>query len=106
MRLLVSNDLLQKLEMVDRLMCSSSVSRTPWEAEKDSCDLQSLLSKGHVNEEGYVNIASQLGMSGIRGMIVFHHPTAGQTCILIIGYIATDCSTYHQWGYRRGARWY
>jgi len=56
--------------------------RTPWETEKDSRDLQSLLSTGRVNEEGYVNIASELGMSGIR-----------------------DCSTYHQWGYSRFPRW-
>jgi len=58
--------------------------RTPWAVEEDSRDLQSLLSKGRVNEEGYVNVASELGMSGIR-----------------------DHSTYHQpWGYRRVPRFY
>jgi hypothetical protein len=58
--------------------------RTPWAVEEDSRDLQSLLSKGRVNEEGYVNVASELGMSGIR-----------------------DHSTYHQpWGYRRFSRFY
>ncbi|KAN0085156.1 hypothetical protein V8E54_001623 [Elaphomyces granulatus] len=80
--------------------------RTPWAVEEDSRDLQSLLSKGRVNEEGYVNVASELGMSGIRGMTDLPSP-ARRTRILIIVYTTIDHSTYHQpWGYRRFSRFY
>jgi hypothetical protein len=92
--------------MIDRLTHLLAISRTPWAVEEDSRDLQSLLSKGRVNEEGYVNVASELGMSGIRGMTDLPSP-ARRTRILIIVYTTIDHSTYHQpWGYRRFSRFY
>ena len=52
---------------------SQSPSRSPWEGEQLNLDLQSLVSQGSINEEGYVNVASQLGLSTIRGMYTYAH---------------------------------
>ncbi|PGH08277.1 hypothetical protein AJ79_06064 [Helicocarpus griseus UAMH5409] len=49
--------------------------RSNWEVDTS---FKQLLAQGKVNEEGYVNVGAQLGLSGIR-----------------------DYSTYHQWGRRR-----
>ena len=38
--------------------------RQPWQGEYDPHEA---LAKGTVNEEGYLNVASELGMSGYRG---------------------------------------
>ncbi|KAH8821202.1 putative RING finger domain protein [Xylogone sp. PMI_703] len=51
--------------------------RTPWVAEKG--DLKSLAKSGDalINEEGYVNIASELGISGIRDTSSYHYSSRG-----------------------------
>ncbi|KAL4879743.1 hypothetical protein BJY04DRAFT_88923 [Aspergillus karnatakaensis] len=45
--------------------------RTPWQTQdadgKVDFDLQQLLTQGSVGEDGYVNVAGQLGLSGERG---------------------------------------
>ncbi|KAL1872219.1 hypothetical protein Plec18167_006822 [Paecilomyces lecythidis] len=42
--------------------------RSDWQADEKGLELSSLLQHGRVNDEGYVNVADQLGMSGERGM--------------------------------------
>lgn len=43
-------------------------SRSEWEFEKGAeVDVRRLMSGGSVNEEGYVNVARQLGISELRG---------------------------------------
>ncbi|EYE97855.1 RING finger protein [Aspergillus ruber CBS 135680] len=52
--------------------------RAQWEFETESLNMDELKKTGRVNDEGYVNVADQLGLSGER-----------------------DSSTYYQpWGYR------
>ena len=46
--------------------------RTPWQGDEET--LKKVLGKGKVNEEGYVNVASQLGMSGQRDYSTYHSP--------------------------------
>ncbi|MCJ1485952.1 hypothetical protein MMC06_006128 [Schaereria dolodes] len=42
--------------------------RTPWQGDEDSLKaIKSIKEKGVVNEEGYVNVAEHLGISGARG---------------------------------------
>jgi len=41
--------------------------RQPWQGDSDSHEA---LAKGKVNSEGYVNVASELGMSGHRGYYI------------------------------------
>ena len=50
--------------------------RTPWQGDSET--VRKLVQEGNVNAEGYVNIASQLGLSGRR-----------------------DCSSYHQFWVRQ-----
>lgn len=49
--------------------------RMPWQGEDVS--VQTVAEKGEVNYEGYVNVAEQLGLSGVRGMYLtaslFYH---------------------------------
>ena len=40
-------------------------SRTPWQGDQTS--IMNVRSKGEINDEGYVNIATELGLSGTRG---------------------------------------
>jgi hypothetical protein len=44
--------------------------RTPWEV--DPGDVQTLTGTGVVNAEGYVNVANQFGMSGVRDYSVYN----------------------------------
>ena len=41
------------------------ISRTPWRGDEDL--LKKMKTHGQVNYEGYVNVASELGLSGVRG---------------------------------------
>lgn len=44
------------------------VSRTPWQGDDLSVQrIKDLKARGRVNEEGYVNVATELGLSGTRG---------------------------------------
>lgn len=49
-------------------------SRTPWQSDPDS--MKDLSRDGKVNDEGYVNVADQLGLSGERGMSSFISSTS------------------------------
>lgn len=42
-------------------------SRTPWQGDTES--LARIKSLGKMNDEGYVNVGAELGLSGARGMI-------------------------------------
>lgn len=42
-------------------------SRAQWEFETESLNMDELKKTGRVNDEGYVNVADQLGLSGERG---------------------------------------
>lgn len=58
--------------------------RSPWEDEKAALDMQSLLHNACIGEEGYINVADQLGLSRHR-----------------------DYSTYSPWlQYRRSSSYY
>lgn len=58
------------------------VSRTPWQGETVST--QQIKETGQVNREGYVNVASQLGISGERGKSTpFFPPTQRHSAELI-----------------------
>ncbi|KAA8649183.1 RING finger protein [Aspergillus tanneri] len=41
--------------------------RSPWQSESSNLNLEVLRKEGQMNEEGYVNVADQLGLSGERG---------------------------------------
>ncbi|KAL4889669.1 hypothetical protein BDV59DRAFT_104435 [Aspergillus ambiguus] len=42
--------------------------RSPWESDNSDLSLEQLMQIGQVNADGYVNVASQVGLSGQRGM--------------------------------------
>lgn len=44
--------------------------RAPWQTEAG--DIKKVAQSGDVNEEGYVNVASQLGLSGERDYSTYH----------------------------------
>lgn len=44
--------------------------RSPWQTEGG--DIRIVAQSGPVNEEGYVNVASQLGISGERDYSTYH----------------------------------
>ena len=44
--------------------------RTPWQGDRDT--MKSVLTAGKVNDEGYINVASELGMSGQRDYSTYH----------------------------------
>ena len=46
--------------------------RTPWKGDEDS--IKRINKNGKKNAEGYVNVASQLGISGQRDMSTYHQP--------------------------------
>lgn len=48
---------------------SDSCSRTPWQGDPES--LARIKTAGKVNDEGYVNVADQLGLSTERGKSFF-----------------------------------
>lgn len=43
-------------------------SRSPWQADTGNMKLDELVKGASVDSDGYVNVADQLGLSGIRGM--------------------------------------
>jgi hypothetical protein len=43
--------------------------RTPWQ-QADASDLQHLAGQGKLNDDGYINIGTQLGLSGTRGKLI------------------------------------
>ncbi len=53
-------------------MCCGVGSRTPWQGDEDS--MKRISKQGRVNEEGYVNVASELGLSGVRDYSSYHQP--------------------------------
>ena len=52
------------LERFTQLMLDS---RTPWRGDEDL--VKKIKTQGQVNREGYVNVASELGLSGFRGKL-------------------------------------
>ena len=42
-------------------------SRSNWQFDTENIDVEQLKKSGRVNDEGYVNVADQMGLSGIRG---------------------------------------
>ena len=46
-------------------------SRTPWQGDEES--LKRIAKSSQVNAEGYVNVASMVGLSGVRGMIRLYY---------------------------------
>lgn len=69
------------LDAVETLLLMIS-SRTPWQGDEES--LKRVKKTGKINDEGYVNVAGELGLSGAR-----------------------DCTTYHQpWVRRQGLGYY
>ncbi|RDL37802.1 Uncharacterized protein BP5553_05235 [Venustampulla echinocandica] len=44
--------------------------RTPWEGDEDS--IKRISKGGRINDEGYVNVAGELGLSGHRDMSTYH----------------------------------
>ncbi|GFN12819.1 RING finger protein [Aspergillus tubingensis] len=57
--------------------------RSPWQADTGNMKLDELVKGANVDSDGYVNVADQLGLSGIR-----------------------DCSTYHPyWVHRQSSRY-
>ncbi|KAI9376547.1 hypothetical protein BJX61DRAFT_324824 [Aspergillus egyptiacus] len=56
--------------------------RSPWQNQdadgKVDVDLQQLLSEGRIGEDGYVNVASQMGLSGERDCSTYWRPWARQ----------------------------
>ncbi|KAI4088021.1 MAG: hypothetical protein LQ344_006396 [Seirophora lacunosa] len=50
----------------------ADVNRTPWQGDEDS--IAEIKTQGQMNSEGYVNIASQLGLSGRRDTSTYHQP--------------------------------
>ncbi|KAL2223450.1 RING finger domain protein [Thermoascus aurantiacus ATCC 26904] len=48
--------------------------RSPWQSDENELNLERLLREGQVNEEGYVNVAAQLGLSGERDYSTYYQP--------------------------------
>lgn len=46
--------------------------RTPWEGDEET--VKRINKKGKVNSDGYVNVASELGLSGRRDTSTYHQP--------------------------------
>ncbi|KAI4212554.1 MAG: hypothetical protein LQ351_004806 [Letrouitia transgressa] len=53
-------------EEVIEIAGSTGNIRTPW--QDDEYNIENVKAKGRLNEEGYVNIGSYFGLSGIRGI--------------------------------------
>lgn len=52
-------------------------SRTTWKEETPDLDLETIRQSGNVGDDGYLNVASQFGLSTQRGMNppLYPHPT-------------------------------
>ncbi|KAL1985922.1 hypothetical protein VTN96DRAFT_7187 [Rasamsonia emersonii] len=48
--------------------------RSPWPVDDTRLDLKSLVKNARVSHEGYLNVASSLGMSGIRDYSTYYQP--------------------------------
>lgn len=79
-------------------------SRAPWQFDESTPSLKSLQRSGTVNEEGYVNVAEQYGMSGYRGTyesnpVVYHSPCLLQFGLPIANLFVpgVDFSVYSPW---------
>ncbi|KAL2868470.1 RING finger protein [Aspergillus lucknowensis] len=52
--------------------------RSPWQTEdadgKVDMDMEQLLSQGRIGEDGYINVASQMGLSGERDCSTYYRP--------------------------------
>ncbi|BCR85097.1 RING finger protein [Aspergillus chevalieri] len=48
--------------------------RAPWEFETENLNMDELKKTGRVNDEGYVNVADQLGLSGERDSSTYYQP--------------------------------
>lgn len=46
----------------------SLISRTAWKFDDTDRNIESLRRRGNLNEDGYINVAEQFGLSGERGM--------------------------------------
>lgn len=51
--------------------------RTSWKGDADT--VKRINKQGSVNEEGYVNVASELGLSTQRDMSTYHQPWVNKT---------------------------
>ena len=73
-------------------------SRTPWQGDPES--LARIKTAGKINDEGYVNVADQLGLSGERGefLILLCRESVRQ---LTRSARVLDYSTYHPFWVRR-----
>ncbi|PGH02111.1 hypothetical protein GX51_04814 [Blastomyces parvus] len=49
------------------------ICRSAWEADVDA-PMQDILAKGRINDEGYINVADQFGLSGERDYSTYHQP--------------------------------
>ncbi|KAB8257421.1 RING finger domain protein [Aspergillus pseudonomiae] len=58
---------LQKSQGVRCVFC-----RSPWEADTSDVNLEQLRAQGQTTAEGYINVASQLGLSGQRDYSTYH----------------------------------
>ncbi|EAW10118.1 RING finger protein [Aspergillus clavatus NRRL 1] len=76
--------------------------RSVWEADSTNLDLDQLSRTGHVNHEGYLNVARQLGMSGERG-------TRPSLYLLLFALCRSGyrggSSYYYGWGRNRRSYW-
>ncbi|KAJ9297936.1 hypothetical protein DTO271G3_4157 [Paecilomyces variotii] len=50
--------------------------RSDWQADEKGLELATLLQHGRVNDDGYVNVADQLGISGERDYSTYYQPWA------------------------------
>ncbi|KAI9042592.1 RING finger protein [Aspergillus affinis] len=48
--------------------------RSPWQSDTSDVNLENLVKEGTVNEEGYINVAEQMGLSGSRDYSTYHQP--------------------------------
>lgn len=55
-------------ERKSKSTADSPRSRSPWQADTGNMKLDELVKGANVDSDGYVNVADQLGLSGIRGM--------------------------------------
>ncbi|OJJ44791.1 hypothetical protein ASPZODRAFT_71075 [Penicilliopsis zonata CBS 506.65] len=50
------------------------ICRSPWQGEEFSADMEALIKNGSVNEEGYMNIGRELGLSSERDSSGYYRP--------------------------------
>ncbi|PLB54367.1 RING finger domain protein [Aspergillus steynii IBT 23096] len=48
--------------------------RSPWQSDTSDLNLENLMKEGTVSQEGYINVASQMGLSGERDHSTYHQP--------------------------------